>query len=70
MDLICSATSGTNGKGWRDFFRGALDARPDKVADSDSQTSSRKSSQVVLASPHIKKSKTNKLPIRAKYLSG
>ena len=38
MELVCNSAGG-DGKGWRDFFSGALDARGDKVDDTFSEIS-------------------------------
>jgi hypothetical protein len=40
MELMCSTASSENGKGWRDFFSGAMDARNDNDDNSISDTAS------------------------------
>jgi hypothetical protein len=56
MELVCSTAGGKGGKGWRDFFSGAMNARDDR---SDTKSYTSRSTITAIPKP---------IPIRAKYL--
>jgi CBS domain-containing protein len=58
MELVCSTAGGKGGKGWRDFFSGAMAAGGDEMSEVASTISA--------ASDKLLKNKP--VPIRAKYL--
>lgn len=39
MELVRSTAGGEDGKGWRDFFKGAMEARGDNASESDNSSS-------------------------------
>jgi CBS domain-containing protein len=59
MELVCSTAGGSGGKGWRDFFSGAMAVGGDGDVSETASTISAASEKLL---------KTKPVPIRAKYL--
>ena len=57
MELVCTTAGGEGGKGWRDFFKGALEARGDQ--DDKSDTTSERSTSILPPSSFPYKDKSH-----------